>query len=803
MRRTTVVAAGFVWMCAMAGPLWAQAGSQASAGATGLEEIVVTARKREENLVDVPLSISAFSEAFLEKTGVDNLIDLANQTPGLSFRPAFGRLSLSGQGGGSSNRPTMRGQSNIIGTPNMGYFVDGVFVSGTITGYQLDNVERIEVIRGPQSALFGRSTFAGAVNFVTRKPGDTLAGKFEGTFGSFDRTEFSGYLAGPLLGETLKGEINMRDYRFGGDFVNRATGTRDNGESSRDVGAKLYWTPSEAFSLEASVGYMHDVDELYAGKWTGTNCLLPTIVTTTGTPRSSNRRRGYFCGTPKIDDTFFARWDIYRNLGLDGTDRETFRGSLKADVSFNDWTLTAIGAYNKFHNDFAADSGFEQGEADLRPASLTIGQERRKDWSAELRLDSPRDARLHWIGGAYYYKEQDGKGWSGVLTPTPSVTTIPLGANLLSLTKSPRQNDSSVKNWSVFGLLEFKASDRLNLTAEGRYQVDDITADQNTAVLDNVLVSNKFKTFVPRVTALYRLNDRWNLFANVAEGNKPGGFNTVPGDANAASRLDIITNFQTFDEESARTYELGLKGANESRTLSANVSVYQIDWKKQGLTRTILYTRLDNTPFTTPITVNAGRTRIRGLEIDLNAKPTESLDFRLAYSLVDSEILDFVDTETEDTLDTDGRVGAFNLAPGDSNGQVAGNQVAQSPKHQIILSGSYRRPFDERWTGFLRGDATYESTRYDQVANLASTGASTIMNLRTGLESDSWTITLYCTNLLDDDTPMSITRLTNPKRPLILPSRQNPAVTQTTSYRDFQVAYPRKRAYGLTASYKF
>ena len=139
-------------------------------GAGILEEIVVTARKVEESLLDVPISITAVTAAQIEASGIDDVADLALQTPGFSYRQGFGRTG-SGQGEATS-RPSIRGMSSILGAANAAFFVDGVYVSGNVSSYQLDNLQRVEVIRGPQSALFGRQTFAGAINFVTREPGD-------------------------------------------------------------------------------------------------------------------------------------------------------------------------------------------------------------------------------------------------------------------------------------------------------------------------------------------------------------------------------------------------------------------------------------------------------------------------------------------------------------------------------------------------------------------------------------------------------------------------------------------------------
>lgn len=138
--------------------------------------IIVTARKREENLQDVPLTISVVGAESIERAKLLNVSDLASQTPGFSYRQGFGRT---GGGGGAGVRPSIRGMSSVVGAPNAAFFVDGVFVSDNIASYQLDNLERVEIIKGPQSALFGRQTFSGAINYVTRKPTNELSGKLK------------------------------------------------------------------------------------------------------------------------------------------------------------------------------------------------------------------------------------------------------------------------------------------------------------------------------------------------------------------------------------------------------------------------------------------------------------------------------------------------------------------------------------------------------------------------------------------------------------------------------------------------
>jgi iron complex outermembrane recepter protein len=824
----TVAAVAVVSSFQITGALPALAQQQSAQAQTGIEEIVVTARKREENLVDVPLAISAFSAEMIEQRGIESVADVANQTPGFSFRQGFGRVG-SGQGGGASSRPSMRGQSNIVGIPNVGFFVDGVFVSGNITSYQLDNVERIEVIRGPQSALFGRGTFAGAMNFITRKPSkESIKGKVEVTAGNHGRYEATGFIGGPIIQDKLAVEVDGRYYKFGGDWLNRSTGRTDGGkESSRNTSGKLYFTPNDDFEVEVNGGWSKDVDGFFPGAYSGINCDLPNIVATIPFPRSTNRRRGYYCGEIESPSSFFSRADILDQFGLDGVDRTTWRGNVKANYDINDWSLSAILAANKFRNLNSFDSSFEQEEVSRRPAGLSSTEDRRRDWSVEARIESPRDQRLHGLLGLYSYNEDDGSGYRGAFTLGPGAIPIsPTGervvvknnirdaarvlpavpAGNVRLGINPTENDSQVRNWSVFGLLDFEITEDLKITGEGRYQSDKITNDPLIEDATNVLLEDTFKKFLPRVTALYKLNENWNIYANVAEGNKPGGFNTLASDADAASRAFFIQNFQTYGEESAWTYELGLKGANENRTVTMNSSVYWIDWSDQQLTSTFLYTRPSPPAATATTTstaiLNAGQTRIRGLEVDLNAQPFDSFDVRLAYSLTDAKLRNFIDPETEDIYDTDGRVGAFDRA-GDPNGQTRGQRLPQVPKHQIILSGSYRQTLSGDWTGFIRSDLTYESRRFDQVHNLAHTGDSYLLNVRTGVETDQISLTFFVNNALDDRTPAAITRILNFGRFIQVPSRADPAVLQTTFFRDMQFGLPRKRTFGVTANYKF
>ena len=177
-------------VAAMAAPAAAQtpATTTAAAGATDSDVIVATARKREENLQSVPLTVTAFTGQKIQDAGLRNVADLAQQTLGFSFREGFGR---------NADRPVICGMANIQDNANAAFFVDGIFVTGSLASYQLDNLERVEIVKGPQSALYGRATFSGAINYVTRKPDNDLRGRINATVGEDGFREFTGISAGP------------------------------------------------------------------------------------------------------------------------------------------------------------------------------------------------------------------------------------------------------------------------------------------------------------------------------------------------------------------------------------------------------------------------------------------------------------------------------------------------------------------------------------------------------------------------------------------------------------------------------
>jgi iron complex outermembrane receptor protein len=274
----------------------------------GTDEIIVTARKREESLQDTPFSLTAFTAESLQQVGAVNIEDIALQTVNFNTVQQVGRRL---------DRPTVRGQSSSAtgGEANAGYFIDGVFVSGSLATATLGPIERVEILRGPQSALFGRATFSGAVNYVTRQPTNEFTGEAQGKAGSNETRNMSAWASGPIVRDDLLFFASVGWDRYGGEWRNSlradqaptsifvdppqfGDNTRLGGIDSRDVVGKLLWTPNDASTVTLKLGYTKSNDNHYAqliqepGEL---NCFLPTADNIDEPWYATSQ--GAFCGT--------------------------------------------------------------------------------------------------------------------------------------------------------------------------------------------------------------------------------------------------------------------------------------------------------------------------------------------------------------------------------------------------------------------------------------------------------------------------------------------------------------------------
>ena len=300
-----------------------------------LEEVVVTARKREENLQEVPLSVTAFDDKVLQDYRMFSPEDIAGFTPGFSFVNSFGR---------DSDRPVIRGMSNILGAPNASFFIDGVYVPGTIASTELQMLERVEVIKGPQAALYGRATFSGAINYVTRRPTNELEGQVTVTVAEHSTTNTNAYVSGPIVEDSLYFYLGAGFNEYGGEYNNTISGEKVGGEETTTFTGKLMWTPTDRFEATLRVTVQEDDDDHIAMWLQGAeynNCLQPDA--------SRPSARGYYCGTVMTNDEVTLRTDFLPNPGIE---RDVIRTSLNMDWELaNGWTLSSITGYQETETD--------------------------------------------------------------------------------------------------------------------------------------------------------------------------------------------------------------------------------------------------------------------------------------------------------------------------------------------------------------------------------------------------------------------------------------------------------------------
>ncbi|MBY0518875.1 MAG: TonB-dependent receptor plug domain-containing protein, partial [Sphingomonas sp.] len=278
------------------------------AGQTGLEDIVVTARKIEESIEKAPVAVSVLSEAKIRTLGLNSIDDFAKQATGISFSQAFGR---------SSDRPVVRGASNVLANVQFGvesgaaYFVDGIYYQGDIQGFDPESLQRVEVIKGPQSALYGRNTYAGAINFLTKDPTEKLTVSGRASAAQYNEYAVSASISGQLIPGLLGFRVGGRHYEYGGQYVNQLTGRKVGNERTESIYALLNFTPSDDLKIRLRGQYQHNRDgplALFLQGAADNNCApgfrsarfravssaLPYIPATLGTSTNTNQ---YFCGT--------------------------------------------------------------------------------------------------------------------------------------------------------------------------------------------------------------------------------------------------------------------------------------------------------------------------------------------------------------------------------------------------------------------------------------------------------------------------------------------------------------------------
>jgi iron complex outermembrane receptor protein len=750
-----------------------------------MDEVVVVARKKEEQLLEVPLSVSAFPAEVIQEWGLVNLEDVSRFTPGFSFNSATGRQP-------ASNRPSIRGlttiRNGIANTSAASVFIDGIYVGGSPQSTELNNLERVEVLRGPQTALYGRGTYAGAINYVTRPPGDEFESELTATGAEYDTYELSGWMSGPLVEDTLAFYLAAGYRQYGGEYTNTRDGSDIGGEESNEVTAKLRWTPTDSLDISLKLGLQYTDDDHFAAYLqpeTQNNCCFRTA--------EAPRAREYFIGDAQSANQVNLYTDLLDSAGGSGTELDRELAALDIGWTLpNGYTLTSLTGYVDDELDRGYDTSYAAYDPfpvatpffDLRGAFNTVDKLEQTDTSQELRLSSADAGPLHWTTGLYYYHgDLEKVAESRVYLDGPALVITP-GGDL---------PEDKITNLAAFGGAEWDFGNAWVAGVELRWAKDkiDVTTRANDGTGQELDVYREnFRSITPRFTVGYNTDSDLHYYLNVAKGVKPGDFNTRVPDLPDGSPDE---SYRAVDEESVWSYELGLKGQWWQRRLTAALAAYYLDIDDQQLTTLVQLPDGE----TASIIQNVGRTSVYGFESTVQWLASERLTVDATYAYIDAEIRDHISIDEADLRGSDG-----SLAETQALGDVSGNAVPRVPEHMASLVMRYERPFSDWGRWYLLGDYTYESSRYAQEHNLIETGDQSLVGLRAGLNGGQWDASIWVTNLFDDDTPVDVFRYFD-QRSGPLPSFPQQGARPSSSPRGFVVTLPQGRQFGATLRYRF
>lgn len=771
------------FICASLAPVLAAQSSLAIsadvAAGSRLNEIVVTARKQEESILDVPVAVTAFSAEDIESMGLSNLNELAHLVPGFALDPGLGRQP-------AAYRPMFRGVTTVrngVANANAGNtFIDGIYVGAALLATELENLERIEIMRGPQSAQFGRNTYVGAVNYVTRRPSDTLEGRVTATVAQHDSYEASGWISGPIGDGSLRFALGAGHREYGGEWTNQRDGSDIGGESSDEVSARLLWAPSEDLEVSLKLGWQHADDDHYAvylQPSTLNNCCFRTA----DAPRS----REYYQGKVQIRNEVNLYTDLLDANGGSGMDLDRRLASLKLDWQLGDYTFTSLTGI--IRDDY--DQGYDTSQAAYDPgvpATFLCGMPvppvlpprgsfllrehiKYDDFSQELRLSSDVAKPLRFTLGAYYYRGRSTVAGRQRIDPCTG------------LAHDVARERDKVENRAVFGALAWDFREDWTAGLELRWAEDEVTVTS----LPLSGAAQRYRaapdTLTPRFTLDWRALDSTSFYVNVSKGTRAPDFNTqVPDES-----------YRSVDEESAWNYELGMKSHLPELGLNLALAVYEIKVKNQQVTELVEMP----SGGTASILTNAGRTRVRGIEAEAGAPLGEHLSWRASWTWTDSEIRDWTSQEVADLRGSDG-----SQEQNDALGNVAGNRSPRVPKHMASLLLRYQRQLNAGVDWYGSADWSFESARYGSEDNLAEVGNRQLLGLRAGLLFKRWDVSVWAKNLLDDDTPTDFLRFFD-GRHKTLPTYPYEGLRVSNTPRGFAIPLPRGRQIGATASWRF
>lgn len=716
-RRILAYAGATVSTIGLIGSAHAQEAGQAANAPTTLDVIVVTATKRAENIQDVPISISAFSAAQIEDTGSQNLQDLAGSIPNLVY-------PSSREGGGadiSIRGVFQQAQPLQIGFDNgYGVYLDGVYMGKHFSVNQdLGEIERVEVLRGPQGTLFGKNTIAGALNIVSTRPHNEFEGRASVDIGNYNLTRVRASVNVPIVDDTLAVRVALSGTERDGFVHNRALDT-DLGNID-DINGRILvgYTPTPQTAAYLSLDHRHSVTRHYEAENADIGATNYTA-----------------------DDVPYT---VYRDF-QDRNDLMTFGTSLTVEHEFdNQFAFTSITGYRDDQINAPRDVDGSDFRGYTRNEML-ISQEL---FTQEFRLTSPEFENFDYVAGLYYFNQRNSRSEVAQVLPT----WIPAIAGFANF-----DYVVDVESYAAFIHSNFHITDDLTLFGGLRYtdETKELEANQTSdpaAILpafgvpfgQATIPTDIHDSDVSYTAGLrYQASDAVMAYGSVSTGYKSGAFNVGGNITNG-----VLENELTVDPESVTSYEAGIKSLFFDGRVQLNGAIFHLNYDD-------LQVRVFDPSVGTigsNVLKNAASVESQGFELELSATPTDALLLALGVGYVDSTYSSFEGVPLQRPA---GSFGDDNDGVIDRRTDATGNRVPLAPEWTVNAAIGYDIPLSNQGTWRSRLDYSYMSEHYgadgstNDPADLVP--GYSLINLRTGYESPDgrYGVYLWARNLTDE-----------------------------------------------------
>ena len=732
-------------IAAVCQPVWAQEAANDSDDETLIiEKIEVTARKRSESLQEVPVAVSALTSNDIEKQGIVAVMDIADNTPGLVVSNNF-----SGKTDRSVQSFTLRGFSPSSGAEaTTSMFIDGVPVSSTTALSSVGSPERIEILRGPQSAYFGRNTFAGAINVVNRAPNEEWAGSISATVGNYGYTRLRGEAEGTLVDDKLSFRVSGETFDKEGFWDNHYTDGGRLGDQKTTM-ANLYVQakPTEKLTLKAFGFYSKDEDGPAASAFLSAYDIIDYATMDVAVQDQSNcviNGNPYFCSVPKKADPLSYNTEITPELLaliknpkgrvadtdlLDdyGLGREFYHAHFVADWEVTDEiTISSLTGMNNEEwallNDIA-----HYGNAYFQYPYFV--DKKYEDFSQELRLTYDGDGPLSGsIGLSYLDATKNGSMTTAIsFSPTP--------------TEVSQQGESKAKTTGIFFGLSYEINQKTTLSLEGRYQQDEIAAYDIDGTL---LAKETFNNFLPRIIVDYKVNEDLMVYGTISKGVNPSAFNTglLTVEDYIREQAEEAGVTLTVDPEEVNNYEVGMKGSLLNGSMNYAVGAFYAQWNKQINRINLVITNPEDPTAAESFSgvANAGDVDLWGLEFETQARLTSDLKLNASGAYIGSDI----NEHSNAALTALSGVSDFSGKEQPGISEFSGN-----------IGLEYAGTLADEYDYFVRGDYIYKSGQWVNHANFLKTEDIHRVNLRAGVYIGDLELQAYVKNVFDNDEYMS------------------------------------------------